>query len=277
MLSVPVTLASLISNMFQKIVLITGPSASGKSYLVKKLRAAALSHVRVVDMDDMFSSSVDGVGNEYSLSAIKAFVEKGGSQDRLVMLGVSRNIVQVINAVSGIAANSRVPFSIGVLRPGAHEIIRRRRDRAKAFDLSLDDEGHARDIRKFDFVVASFKTFSIRGNAVSRVASELGSTYHMLNLRPQIVASRLNFVTAVASPDKKTRRLVFQVFPKLHVVVKQFPDPALTTVKFWTVDGSSLEKTMSFWNTKEPWEPSDEEVAAAKTAISSCVDAFLEK
>lgn len=263
--------------MFQRIVLVTGPSASGKTHLAKRLRAAALPNVRVVDMDDMFSSTVDGVGNEYSLNAIKPFVLRGDPKYRLVLLGLSRNIVQVINAVSGMAANSKIPFSVGVLRPGVGEIISRRRNRGKAFDLSLDDDGHARDVRKFDFVVASFKTFSIRGSAVSRVASELGSTYHMLNLRPQSVASRLNFVTAVASSDKQTRRLVFQVYPKLHVVVEQFPDPTLTTVKFWPVDGASLEKTMSCWSTKEPWEPSDDEIASAMAAVTSCVDAFLEK
>lgn len=99
----------------------------------------------------------------------------------------------------------------------------------------------------------------------------------MLNLAHTPAASmvKLLFVTAVQSEDATVKQMIFRVNSNLYVVVKWFPDPDLVTVKFWTVTGVGLKKTMSFWSTRTPWKPTDDEMDAARRGVELVVRATI--
>lgn len=96
-----------------------------------------------------------------------------------------------------------------------------------------------------------------------------------LTQTPVVNMVKLLFVTAVESEDATVKRMVFRVNKDLYVVVKWFPDPDLITVKFWTVTGDGLKKTMSFWSTKSPWKPTADEMDAARRGVELVVRAAI--
>lgn len=64
----------------------------------------------------------------------------------------------------------------------------------------------------------------------------------------------LKFTAAVTGKDAS--RVVFQLGTSgVYAVVKTFKSAPLTTVKFWNLEHSSLDKTMSYWSTKTPFTP----------------------
>lgn len=80
------------------------------------------------------------------------------------------------------------------------------------------------------------------------------------------------FVKAVRSTDG-TSRLVFDLGDEQYGVVKNVTD-TVTSVKVWNLSDSTLSKTMSFWKTKEEFEPSDTMVVKAIDALRAAAGAL---
>lgn len=81
-------------------------------------------------------------------------------------------------------------------------------------------------------------------------------------------------VVAVCAEDGETARMVFDLRRGLFAVVKIFPnekDGRPSTVKLWNLKDSSLEKTMSYWKTNVPFEPTQAQVKEAFNVLDSLV------
>jgi hypothetical protein len=81
-------------------------------------------------------------------------------------------------------------------------------------------------------------------------------------------------VVAVRAEDGETARMVFDLRRGLFAVVKLFPnekDGRPSTVKLWNLKDSSLEKTMSYWKTNVPFEPSPGQIAEAFRVLNDLI------
>lgn len=89
---------------------------------------------------------------------------------------------------------------------------------------------------------------------------------------------KLTFVSALKNAKNGAMRIVFTTANNSAVVLKTFgPDaPAdLKSVKVWSLGSSSLEKTMSYWNTTEEVALGELSIAAAKEDVRSILTATL--
>lgn len=157
--------------MFRKLFLVTGPSGSGKSTLLDACVYRAEPGVRQIDMDDMFSESADGIENRYDVRRVLEWVRDGQPGGIGIAFGLSRNILQVVRSLQGACRQGNCEFQVLVMRPGMDEIVARRRARGKAFDLSLDDAGHRRDVSSFDQVFSQIRTRSLKTGTVDELFS----------------------------------------------------------------------------------------------------------
>lgn len=157
--------------MFRKLFLVTGPSGSGKSTLLDQCVQRAEPGVRLVDMDDLFGSSADGVGNHYDVRQVLEWVRSGQPGGVGIMFGLSRNILQVVKSLKGACDVDGCLFTVLVMRPGIEEIVSRRRARGKPFDASLDDAGHRADVSRFDQVFSQVRTRSLRTGSADELFS----------------------------------------------------------------------------------------------------------
>lgn len=84
----------------------------------------------------------------------------------------------------------------------------------------------------------------------------------------------LTIHSAFFNPKTKERRLIY-LLPSVRnrmsidrfVVVKLFPQPGRYSVKWW--GGTSLDETISRWNTNEPYMPSVHEDARAMELVKA--------
>jgi hypothetical protein len=81
-------------------------------------------------------------------------------------------------------------------------------------------------------------------------------------LSPQAESPK-TYVMAVQANDG-TYRIVFEADDG-YAVYKGFADSDVWTAKYWAVE--DLDKTASYWSTKTPFEPTDEQVATALSRI----------
>ena len=73
--------------------------------------------------------------------------------------------------------------------------------------------------------------------------------------------------SAFLNPETKERRLVYLTSTDKFVVVKLFPTLGRYSVKWW--GGTSLDETISRWNTNEPYRPSVHEDARARELVEA--------
>lgn len=78
---------------------------------------------------------------------------------------------------------------------------------------------------------------------------------------------KLTLHSAFFNPKTMERRLVYAISDEKFVVVKLFPTPGRYSVKWW--GGTSLDETISRWNTNEPYRPSVHEDARALELVQA--------
>lgn len=89
---------------------------------------------------------------------------------------------------------------------------------------------------------------------------------------------KLTFVGAFENAKNGAVRVVFRKGDDVAIVLKTFgPDspPGLRTVKVWSLKGSSLQKTMSYWNTKTPVTMSYADASAAEADVWRILNSVL--
>lgn len=148
--------------MFYKLMFVTGPSGSGKTHLLNELRKREIADLVLVDADDVWNRTDDGIRNGYSIERMKQFCSSGKPREIAVVFGLSRNILEVLNSFKNLKTEVGGPNRIFVIRPGVDTIVQRRTQRGKPFDRSLDSNGHRKDVRSFDGVLAQVPTTTLK-------------------------------------------------------------------------------------------------------------------
>lgn len=94
-----------------------------------------------------------------------------------------------------------------------------------------------------------------------------------MDIFESLSSPRLKFVTAVTNPSNGSVRVVFEWKRDVYVVVKTIGPEAkdVFSVKFWNITGSSLEKTMSYWNAKDEIDLSDDEIHRFRMMVSTVI------
>lgn len=157
-------------------VLVVGPSGSGKSTLAKKIDGD--NRFVVYDLDHYASSSVDGVSNTYQPSVVAELLMFPHVGKTVVCFGLASNIVEIIKWCR------RHSVLVVNLAIDADTLVKRRTDRGKPFDRSLDEHGHRVDFGMYTDRVARHCDKSLDSKRLIRMltderyASQMGVVLH---------------------------------------------------------------------------------------------------
>lgn len=140
------------------IVFVTGASGTGKTFIVSELRKIGFDAIDL-DQSPVQQSHPDGIGNSYDLLAFERLIQPYRESGKLLFtFGLSRNLYDFVRF-----AESK-GVTVACLKVSPSVVAERRIKRGKAYDCSMDKEGHLLELENFEFKVG--RKFVLRVSSV---------------------------------------------------------------------------------------------------------------